>query len=134
MSVTTPTKYTGYKRELVALGGAVPSRRRGRTAIAESQVTINLKDDEAVAKCLAELEASDERLADTPADYDWIEVWKKTSDDTDGGRVAFGVAWYDAEFFNAKKEVYLNADHLKLLGGFGVSAKDIDVKHYRLVD
>ena len=118
--------------ELVALGGSTQQRRRGREAVAQSEVAIRLDSDEAVEKCLRGLESSDQRLAEVPQMYDWVTVWKETEEGRPGATVRFGVAWYDEEFFQAKKDIYLGNDHLAMFSGFGADSADVEVKHYVL--
>lgn len=118
--------------ELVALGGSIQERRRGREAVAQSEVAIHLDSDEAVEKCLRGLDASDQRLAEVPQMYDWVMVWKETEEGKPGATVRFGVAWYDEAFFQEKKDIYLGSDHLAMFSNFGAGGADVEVKHYVL--
>ncbi|MCX2750138.1 hypothetical protein OOZ51_20355 [Arthrobacter sp. MI7-26] len=118
--------------ELVALGGSIQERRRGREAVTQSEVAIRLNSDAAVEKCLRGLDLSDQRLADVPQMYDWVMVWKETEKGKPGATVRFGVAWYDEAYFQEKKDIYLGADHLAMFAGFGAGSADVEVKHYVL--
>jgi hypothetical protein len=120
------------KLELVALGGSIQERRRGREAVAQSKVAIWLSSDEAVENCLRGLDLSDQRLAEIPQMYDWVMVWKETEEGKPGATVRFGVAWYDEAFFHEKKDIYLGAEHLAMFSGFGAGSADVEVKHYVL--
>lgn len=77
-SIATPSVET--IRQIVSMGGETEERRAGREAIAESHIEMTLATDEALAVCLAELEASDRRLAERtkkgpkPDPYDWQVV------------------------------------------------------------
>lgn len=62
-SIATPSVET--VRRIVPLGGETEERRAGREAIAESHIEMTLATDEAVAVCLAELEESDRRPAES---------------------------------------------------------------------
>ncbi|BAS09303.1 hypothetical protein AHiyo4_27250 [Arthrobacter sp. Hiyo4] len=131
--MTDVLDYTGVKREIVAMGGSVPSRIRGRKAVAHSKISITLPSDAAMEKCLAELAASDDRLAETPAAYDWTFVEAETKQGVEGGKVDFGVVWYDMGFFEEKKDIYLGKHHLRMFSGFGVGENDVEVDHFRKV-
>ncbi|NLW14139.1 MAG: hypothetical protein GX037_06355 [Trueperella sp.] len=118
--------------ELIAIAGTASQRRGDRQQIALSEVEIHLDSDEAVAKCLRALDSSDARLAATPQMYDWVTVWKETSEDRPGATVRFGVAWYDRDFYAEKRDVYLGEHHLRMFAGFADSNPQVIVKHYEL--
>ncbi|MDU3078924.1 MAG: hypothetical protein E7B29_21955, partial [Mixta calida] len=85
--------------ELVTTGGSTRQRVGGRTAVAESKVSIRLSSKVAIENCLRMLEESDKRLASSgPVDpsgpYDWQFVLKEEFPDGQGV-IHFGVAWYD---------------------------------------
>lgn len=121
-----------FTTELVSLAGDTPERVRGRKRVAQSSVTISLGSDAAVEKCLAELAASDKRLADTEASYDWQIAIVSRPAGAEGGQVRFDVAWYDRDFYAAKRDVYLNADHLRMFAGMDADVSDIEVTHFEL--
>jgi hypothetical protein len=132
-SIATPSVAT--VRQIVSLGGETEERRAGREAIAESHIEMTLATDEAVAVCLAELEASDRRLAERtkkgpcPSPYDW-QVVTLEHNDAGGGTVRFGVAWYEEDFFQEKKDIYLDANHGGLFSKFGVEPSNVKVTHW----
>jgi|GEM_PF-2891057 len=122
------------KRELISMAGSVPSRMRGRKPIAHSTVTMKLTSDEAVEKCLRQLQASDDRLAATPQAYDWSPVTNETTEGVPGGTVEFGVYWYDQTFFNEKKDIYLDKKHVRMFTAFDADDSVIEVTHYARVN
>ncbi|MEV0045616.1 hypothetical protein AB0H60_19435 [Nocardia rhamnosiphila] len=134
-SIATPSVET--VRQIVSLGGETEERRAGREAIAESHIEMTLATDEAVAVCLAELEESDRRLAESikngpkpsPGPYDW-QVVTFEANEAGGGTVRFGVAWYNENFFQEKKDIYLDSNHGALFGKFGVEPSDVKVTHW----
>lgn len=119
-------------RELVLLGEA--ERRGDRNVIAESRVEIAVSTDEALDRCLEALRASDERLAAQPdRKYDWQMTWVERDSTKSGGTVAFGVAWYDEDFFEAKRDTYMKPDHLAMYAHIGADEGDVSVTHWRMV-
>jgi len=128
MSITTAVR----EPKLITIAGDAQERIRGRQLVAQSDVSIELATDEAVEKCLRALEVSDLHLAEKPQKYDWKFVWVDPSEQG-GGRVNFGVAWYDEEFFDEKRDVYLDTKHLRMIAGFGADDGAISVSHYKLV-
>ena len=117
---------------LHSIAGDAASRVNGRKQVAQSEVTLTLPTDAAIEKCLKALDASDVRLAEKPGKYDWKFAWIDPNSDGEGGRVRFGVAWYDEDFFTEKKDVYLDTHHLRMLAGFGADEAAVTVEHYRL--
>ncbi|MFK3669348.1 hypothetical protein ACI2IX_04165 [Leifsonia aquatica] len=117
---------------LHSIAGDSVARVSGRKQVAQSEVTLELSTDAAIEKCLKALDASDLRLASKPGKYDWKFAWVDPNADGEGGRVRFGVAWYDEEFFAEKKDVYLDTKHLRMLAGFGADDNAVTVEHYIL--
>ncbi|WP_426985918.1 hypothetical protein [Pseudarthrobacter sp. Y6] len=58
---------------------------------------------------------------------------QKRSRASKGGKVDFGVVWYDMDFFEEKKDIYLGKHHLRMFSGFGVAENDVEVDHFRKV-
>ncbi|WP_348787381.1 hypothetical protein [Leifsonia sp. NPDC080035] len=119
---------------LHAIAGDAEGRIAGRTQVAQSDVTLELATDAAIDKCLRALDASDLRLATQPGKYDWKFAWIDPNSSGEGGRVRFGVAWYDEAFFAEKRDVYLDVKHLRMLAGFGVDEGSVTVEHFARVD
>lgn len=46
-----------------------------------------------------------------------------------GGTVRFGVAWYNENFFQEKKDIYLDSHHGALFGKFRAEPSDGKVIH-----
>lgn len=131
--MTSSIDTDGIVRELVLWGEETPGRRGGRTVVAESHCDFTLEDDAAVDRCIAALRASDEKLAKNPASrYDWQRTWLQRHEDG-GGTISFGVAWYDEEFFNDKKNVFMERMHDAIFGKIGISADAVHVSHWRAV-
>jgi hypothetical protein len=121
-------------RELVLLGDETPGRRRDRNVIAKSECEITLPTNDAMQRCIAALKASDEKLANQPASrYDWTMTWAEHAPDG-GGKVVFGVHWYDEEFFQEKKDTFLRRDHLAMYANIGTDEGAVSVRHWHSVN
>ncbi|MFD3453316.1 hypothetical protein ACFWVC_14170 [Streptomyces sp. NPDC058691] len=44
-----------------------------------------------------------------------------------------GVAWYDGEFFNDRKEAWFGTMHQRIYQSLGIPLEDIDVMHWQLL-
>ncbi|GHH43840.1 hypothetical protein [Lentzea cavernae] len=120
-------------RELILWGEEAPGRRGDRTVVAESHCDFTLGDDEAVERCIAALQASDEKLAKNPGTmYNWQRTWLQRHEEG-GGTVTFGVAWYDEQYFNDKKTVFMERMHDAIFNKIGISADAVQVTHWRAV-
>ncbi|MFE7802209.1 hypothetical protein [Nocardia sp. NPDC057440] len=131
-AVTTPSVES--IRRIVSLGGETEERRAGREPIAESHVEITLNNDADATTCLAKLEESDRRLAEKIKNnvgdpYDWQMVTFEPSLHG-GGTLRFGVVWYDEDFFQAKKGIYMDSHHGALFSKFGVESREVKVTHW----
>jgi hypothetical protein len=112
-----------------------PARRGFKTLVARSECTFDCKDNDTLDRCIEAIKQSDENLRKRPqqtAFYDWQSplVVRKPEG---GGVLTLGVAWYDEEFFDAKREVYLNPMHNNLFDHIGIEADGISISHWKLV-
>jgi hypothetical protein len=100
-------------------------KKYNKTLVAETKVEIKLKDEESLNICLKELEESDRRIRELSGggSYDWQKVLVKDL------VVRFGVAWYNLEFFEQKKEVWSDPNHASVFKKFGAGIKDFTVSH-----
>lgn len=118
--------------KVVSLGGSTVSRIKGREAVAESKVTIELPDEKGLKRCLKFLEESDRRLANSGgsgAPYDWQFVLTETLQNG-AAKVHFGVAWYDQAFFEKKKTIFSDAHHQNIFEMMGVGLDKVSVEHW----
>ena len=131
--MTISLEVENVRRELVLWGEEAPERRGDRTIVAQSQCDFTLDDDVAVERCIAELRSSDEKLAKNPnSKYDWQRTWLQRREGG-GGTISFGVAWYDQEYFDTKKNVFLGRMHDAIFSKIGVSADAVHVSHWAAV-
>lgn len=112
-----------------------PARRGSKTLIARSECTFDCKDDDTLRRCVEAIKLSDETLRMEPersSMYDWQSPTVVRQPDG-GGVLTLGVAWYNAEFFEAKHDVYLNPLHHNIFDRIGVEADNVEVSHWKLV-
>ncbi|MEV6810326.1 hypothetical protein [Streptomyces sp. NPDC051132] len=116
------------------MGDTAPGRRGKRTVVAQSHCEIKLTDDQAMERCIAALRESDERLASNQSGpYDWKRTWIERATEG-GGKVVFGVNWYDEKFFEEKKDTFMAPDHLAMYAHIGAEDGAVKVTHWRQVD
>lgn len=113
-----------------------PQRRGSKKVVARSECRFVCDDDETIERCIEQLRLSDEHLRNRPEEmmlWDWIatRLEKQAYSDQPGGVVVLGVAWYDLEFFNAKKDAYTNPSHLAKYLGIGLKEGSIQVNHWK---
>lgn len=116
---------------LVILPGEEDGRRErtGKTLVARTLVTIELDNMDDLKRCVVELEESDRRIRELGDGNDWD--WQKVK--TNERMIKFGVAWYDREFFEQRKEAWSDPTHARMYERFNASPDNFHVEH-ELVD
>jgi hypothetical protein len=134
MGIGQPSAFVPYTTDdgwLVILPGEEGGRRQasGKVLRACSKVEITLANKEDLESCIRHLEESDRRFAANTANpWDWQIVKIRDL------QVRFGVAWYDLEFFNSKKEAYSDPKHIALYAKFGAKLENFKVEHFIVDD
>jgi hypothetical protein len=110
------------------------ARRADKTVIARSDCRYYCPDAATVARCIEVLRDSDERLRSRAEElmlWDWECTYFEADPDhqAGGGTILLGVAWYDAEFYEDRREAWLGAMHKRAYAGIGVTLDDITVTH-----
>lgn len=98
-----------------------------RVAITRAEIEFGSEDD--FTRFLKIITASDERLrkiSDDEVMYDWQQIRRK------GMVVRFGVAWYDDEFYQSRKDAYLSELHSRVFAQFAVAPNAIRIEHIPL--
>lgn len=111
----------------VVTPGAESGRRQaqGKKVYAWSQVEVQLHSKKDLDVCIAHLKESDRRFElNSRNPWDWSIASYK------GNTVRFGVEWYDKDFFEERKEAYLNPKHTVMYSHFGATVNDFTVVHY----
>lgn len=113
-------------RVLVLPGELRAGRRGDKKVIAVTKCELSFEKEEDIQTCIEQLKASDAEMAkrpDSQQKYDWICVWRR------GMTLDFGVAWYDKEFFDQRKDAYKSATHEELFKKFGAKPTDFKIEH-----
>ena len=98
-----------------------------RVAITRAEITFDI--EEQLKKFLEVIKESDERLSKVPdseAMYDWQEIRQK------GLTVRFGVAWYDEDFYQKRKDAYQSSQHQGIFKQFGANPQNMRIEHIPL--
>lgn len=113
-----------------------PGRRGDKTVIAFSDCRYFCPDEETLVRCVEHIKASDERLRSRPQEqmlWDWDTTWMQYNDPDDpskGGIVFLGVAWYDRDFFDDRKDAWFGRMHTREYQEIGVPLEEVTVQHY----
>jgi hypothetical protein len=113
-----------------------PGRRGDKTVIAFSDCAYFCPDGATLVKCVEHIKSSDDRLRSRPQEqmlWDWKTTWLQHNDPDDpgkGGIVFLGVAWYDREFFDDRKDAWFGRMHQREYQEIGVPMGEVRVQHY----
>lgn len=126
-----------WVRALEGEGPGTP-RRGDKTLHAISQCAYYCPNADIAAKALAALKDSDDRLRERAEElmlWDWQNTyWEVDRDNQDGGgTIHLGVAWYDAAFYDDRREAWFGAMHKHIYSKIGIPIDGISVTHL-LVD
>ena len=113
------------------------ARRGTKTVVARSDCRYYCPDAATVTRCIEALRESDERLRSRPEElmlWDWQTTYfePEPGNPAGGGTVLLGVAWYDTEFYQDRREAWLSAMHKRAYATIGVALEDITVTHWTL--
>ncbi|MRG98142.1 hypothetical protein [Polyangium spumosum] len=133
LGIGQPSAFVPYTTEdgwTVILPGEEGGRRQasGKVLRAFTSVEITLSRKEDLDACIRHLEESDRRFAANRENpWDWAKVMIRDM------QVRFGVAWYDRDFFAAKRDAYSDPRHIALYAKFGATLDNFKIEHF-LVD
>ncbi|HEX7859112.1 MAG TPA: hypothetical protein VF773_02165 [Verrucomicrobiae bacterium] len=97
-----------------------------RKPYAVTKVSIKFDDERSLRKCVRLLRWSDERLRARP---DQLVMWEWNITHREGMSIYFGVAWYDREFFEKRKNAFMEPSHTGYFSMFGAKAEDFKMEH-----
>ncbi|MCX5169496.1 hypothetical protein ACK389_26340 [Streptomyces antibioticus] len=111
------------------------ARRAGKVAAARSECTYYCPDEATARRCIAALEDSDKRLRSRPEElmlWDWQATYFEAEQDNPngGGTVILGVAWYDQEFFDDRRDAWFGSMHQRIYQSLGIPLENIEVTHW----
>lgn len=99
---------------------------RTRPPYARTFVEITFSDEDDLRRCVRLLRWSDDRLR---ARIDQLLLWEWNASFREGMTIYFGVNWYDAEFFERRKDAFREPSHEKFYSQFGATAEDFKMHH-----
>ncbi|MFF3097618.1 hypothetical protein [Streptomyces cyaneofuscatus] len=110
------------------------TRRGDKKAVARSECTY-CPDETTARRCIDALEESDRRLRERPEElmlWDWQATYFEAEQDNPlgGGSVILGVAWYDQEFFDDRRDAWFGRMHQRIYQQLGIPLENIDVSHW----
>ncbi|MFC1410773.1 hypothetical protein ACEZCY_16370 [Streptacidiphilus sp. N1-12] len=112
-----------------------PARRGTKNLVARSECALTCSDQDGIDRVIAALESSDIQLKARPADekfYDWQSTYVEVDPQrATGGRILFGVAWYDEAYFAEKSQAFGNDMHTHMFKALGVEPGAVEVTHWR---
>lgn len=135
-----PTDTEVITHTLMLEGEDGDAGRRGRKkVIAKSECRFDCPNDDILATCIEQIRLSDEHLKSRPEEmalWDWQRTFIESNSlkpRKSGGVVILGVAWYDEQFFDEKRNAYANPSHLEKYLNIGLHEEAITVTHWKLM-
>lgn len=113
-----------------------PARRGTKILVAWSDCRYYCPDEATVKACVEAIRQSDERLRSRPDEmmlWDWQTTWFEPdpANEHGGGTVLLGVAWYDQEFHEERRDAWFGRMHRKVYQDIGVPLENVEVTHWR---
>ncbi|MDB5530744.1 MAG: hypothetical protein JWR51_3847 [Devosia sp.] len=116
----------GRSTRTQVLDGSKLPQHDEKVPYALTHVIMNFDNEDDLIKCIRMLQWSDARMRAAP---DPKIMWAWREGFRDGSQVEFAVAWYSEEFFQARKDAFLDRSHSGYYSQFGLEPKDIKIRH-----
>lgn len=116
----------GKHERVMILSGTESEESRQRKPYAVTKVEISFNDEESLRTCVRMLRWSDDRLRARPNQlilWDWARSFREDM------TIYFGVTWYDKEFFEQRKDAFMEPGHASYYGYFGAKPEDFRMEH-----
>ena len=120
----------GKTERVLILSGTESDENKRRKPYAVTKVTIQFDDEKSLRTCVRMLRWSDDRLRARP---DQMILWDWSKSFREGMTIYFGVTWYDKEFFEKRKNAFMEPEHSSYYGYFGAKPDDFQMTHEILV-
>lgn len=106
------------------LSGTEGETRRDPYAVTRIEIAFDNEDE--LRRCVRLLRWSDDRLRARP---DQLIRWEWESTFRDGMTISFGVSWYDAAFFEKRKDAFKEKQHTQYYAMFGATPERFKMEH-----
>jgi hypothetical protein len=135
MNVLESTEGLVTRVRVLVGADADPVRLAGKVLVAKSDCSYYCPDAATAERCIQALRESDERLRSRPEEqmlWDWeCTYWEADPDNPNGGgTVILGVAWFDQEFFDDRRDAWFGAMHTHIYKQLGIPLDNITVTHW----
>lgn len=116
----------GKSERVMILAGTETEGNRRRKPYAITKVEISFDDEDALRTCVRLLRWSDDRLRARP---DQLILWDWSRSFREKMTISFGVTWYDREFFEKRKDAFMEPQHATYYAYFGAKPEDFKMEH-----
>jgi hypothetical protein len=116
----------GKRERVMILAGTEMEGSRRQKPYAITKVEIAFDNEDSLRTCVRLLRWSDDRLRARP---DQLILWEWQSSFREGMTIHFGVAWYDREFFEKRKNAFMEPQHANYYAYFGAKPEDFKMEH-----
>lgn len=114
----------GKRERVMILAGTEGGKGRKPYAITNIEIAFDTEND--LRNCVRMLRWSDERLRARP---DQMILWDWNKSFREGMKIHFGVAWYDREFFEKRKNAFKEPAHIGYYAMFGATPDRFKMEH-----
>ena len=108
------------------LDGSMLPQHEGLKRYAYTHVHMDFDNEDDLIRCVRMLQWSDERMRSRT---DPMILWEWTRSYRHGMSVEFTVAWYSKDFFDERKNAFMDPQHASYYSSFGLKPSDIKIKH-----
>lgn len=116
----------GREKRTQILDGSLLEQHSNLIPYAYTHVSMNFDNEDDIIRCARMLQWSDERMR-SRSDPKILWAWKQSF--REKMSLEFSVAWYTKEFFEDRKDAFMDSNHASYYANFGLKPSDIKVRH-----
>lgn len=108
------------------LDGSMLEQHTNLVPYAYTHVSMTFSNEDDIVRCARMLQWSDERMrarTDPKIMWNWKQSYR------DGMTIEFSVGWYSEEFFEERKDAFMDASHASYYARFGLKPSDVKTRH-----